>query len=162
MKDHSELLMRSFVGGINHHAQSGLMWNLVVDPQGNPKLPGATSCGKGCRGVAQVSADGAVQLNQERKHLSRLISSFFLKKPRDSHMFFVCWPRSLRHGARSESDPSERRKRPVWQTGRLRPLWRRRGCADRRRIRHRESERRRSESIQPRSDERVSIPFHHL
>lgn len=65
-----------FIGGINHHAQSGLMWNLVVDPQGNPKLPGATSCGKGCRGVAQVSADGTVQLNQERKHTA-LISLFY-------------------------------------------------------------------------------------
>lgn len=140
------------------------MWNLVVDPQGNPKLPGATSCGKGCRGVAQVSADGAVQLNQERKHLSRLVSSFFLKKPRDSHMFFVCWPRSLRHGARSKSHPPERRIRPVWHTRGLRPLWRR-GCgccADRRGIRHRTSERRRSESVQPRRDERVSIPFHLL
>ena len=41
------------------------MWNLLVDPQGNPKLPGASSCGDGCRGVAQVSTDGSVQLNQE-------------------------------------------------------------------------------------------------
>ena len=36
-----------------------------MDPQGNPKLPGASSCGDGCRGVAQVSPDGSVQLNQE-------------------------------------------------------------------------------------------------
>lgn len=139
MQDHSELspLMCRFVGGINHHAQSGLMWNLVVDPEGNPKLPGATSCGKGCRGVAQVSANGAVQLNQERKLLL-----FSIMKPYNPYIHIVYLPQSLRYGARSESHPSERRKRLVWQTDRLRPLWRRRGCVDRWRIRHRASERR--------------------
>ncbi|KAI5118210.1 hypothetical protein M0805_004700 [Coniferiporia weirii] len=54
-----------FIGGLQHWAQSGLMWNIAVDPEGNPKLPGATSCGNGCRGVVQISSDGKVQLNQE-------------------------------------------------------------------------------------------------
>ncbi|KAL5522943.1 hypothetical protein ACEPAF_1210 [Sanghuangporus sanghuang] len=54
-----------FIGGLKHWAQTGLMWNLVVDPEGNPKLPGASSCGNGCRGVVQIESDGKVQLNQE-------------------------------------------------------------------------------------------------
>ncbi|KAH8110045.1 glycoside hydrolase superfamily [Phellopilus nigrolimitatus] len=53
------------VGAATHWAQAGLMWNFAVDPQGNPKLPGATSCGEGCRGIVQVSSDGTTQLNQE-------------------------------------------------------------------------------------------------
>lgn len=42
------------------------MWNLVLDGNGNPKLPGTDSCANPpCRGVATVNNDGSYSLNQE-------------------------------------------------------------------------------------------------
>ncbi|KAJ7260891.1 glycoside hydrolase [Mycena haematopus] len=55
-----------FIGAITHNAQSGLMWNIALDGNGNPKLPGTDSCGgAGCRAIAQVNSDGTYSLNQE-------------------------------------------------------------------------------------------------
>lgn len=55
-----------FIGGINHNAATGLMWNIALDGNGNPKLPGTSSCGgPGCRAIAQVNSDGSYSLNQE-------------------------------------------------------------------------------------------------
>ena len=56
-----------FIVGLQHWAQSGLMWNFAANPQGGPKLSGATSCGTGCRGVVTISGSD-YQLNQECKH----------------------------------------------------------------------------------------------
>ncbi|THH09659.1 hypothetical protein EW145_g1844 [Phellinidium pouzarii] len=54
-----------FIGGPQHWSQSGLMWNLAVDTDGNPKLAGVTSCASGCRGVLQITSSGQSELSQE-------------------------------------------------------------------------------------------------
>ena len=41
------------------------MWNLALDASGQPMLPGANSCGGGCRPVVTVNSDGSYLLNQE-------------------------------------------------------------------------------------------------
>jgi hypothetical protein len=41
------------------------MWNLALDGNGNPILPGTNSCGGGCRGVVQINSDGSWSVNQE-------------------------------------------------------------------------------------------------
>ena len=42
------------------------MWNIALDGSGNPKLPGATSCGgPGCRPLVTVNSDGSYSWNQE-------------------------------------------------------------------------------------------------
>ncbi|KAL1725970.1 glycoside hydrolase family 30 protein [Schizophyllum commune] len=56
----------SFIGGVNHNAATGLMWNIALDGNGNPKLPSTNSCGgPGCRAIAQVNSDGSWSVNQE-------------------------------------------------------------------------------------------------
>ncbi|EED83900.1 hypothetical protein POSPLDRAFT_134943 [Postia placenta Mad-698-R] len=56
-----------FIGAVNHHARNAAMWNLALDGNGNPKLPGTTSCGGSdpCRGVITINSDGTYELNQE-------------------------------------------------------------------------------------------------
>ena len=41
------------------------MWNLALDGNGNPKLPGTNSCGTPCRPVVTVNSDGSWSVNQE-------------------------------------------------------------------------------------------------
>lgn len=53
------------MGSVERFAMSGLMWNIALDGNGNPKLPGTDSCGTGCRAVATVNGDGSYSLNQE-------------------------------------------------------------------------------------------------
>ncbi|KAA1474162.1 glycoside hydrolase [Dentipellis sp. KUC8613] len=55
-----------WIGAIEHNSHSGLMWNLALDGNGNPKLPGTTSCGgPGCRGIVTINSDGSYGLNEE-------------------------------------------------------------------------------------------------
>ncbi|KAL1663291.1 glycoside hydrolase family 30 protein [Schizophyllum commune] len=55
-----------FIGGVNHNAVSGLMWNIALDGNGEPKLPGTNSCGgSGCRAIVTVNSDGSWSVNQE-------------------------------------------------------------------------------------------------
>ncbi|KAL1740014.1 glycoside hydrolase family 30 protein [Schizophyllum fasciatum] len=55
-----------FIGAVNHNAATGLMWNIALDGNGNPKLPGTNSCGgPGCRAIVQVNSDGSWNVNQE-------------------------------------------------------------------------------------------------
>lgn len=44
-----------------------MMWNLALDPNGNPILPGTNSCGGGCQGVVTIS-NGQYTVNEECKH----------------------------------------------------------------------------------------------
>ena len=54
------------LGSVEHGSSSGLMWNIALDGNGNPKLPGTNSCGgPGCRGVVQINNDGSWSVNQE-------------------------------------------------------------------------------------------------
>ncbi|KAI0670921.1 glycoside hydrolase [Trametes maxima] len=54
-----------FTGSLNHGSSSGLLWNLALDGNGNPKLPGTSSCPKPCRPVVTVNSDGSYSFNQE-------------------------------------------------------------------------------------------------
>ncbi|TBU27192.1 glycoside hydrolase [Dichomitus squalens] len=54
-----------FVGGITHNSHNGLMWNLALDGNGSPMLPGTNSCGTPCRPVVTVNSDGSWSVNQE-------------------------------------------------------------------------------------------------
>lgn len=60
----------NLAGSIAHNSRSGLMWNIALDGNGGPKLPGTNSCGgPGCRGIVQVDLDGSYTINQECKAL---------------------------------------------------------------------------------------------
>ncbi|KAF8626655.1 hypothetical protein AX15_004746 [Amanita polypyramis BW_CC] len=55
-----------FIGSISRNSRSGLMWNIALDKNGGPKLPGTNSCGgPGCRGIVQINDDGSYAVNQE-------------------------------------------------------------------------------------------------
>ncbi|KAJ7709550.1 glycoside hydrolase superfamily [Mycena rosella] len=54
-----------FIGGPEHYAKSSMMWNIALDGNGKPMLPGATSCGTPCRGIVQINANGTYSFNQE-------------------------------------------------------------------------------------------------
>ncbi|KAF8641342.1 hypothetical protein AX16_010040 [Volvariella volvacea WC 439] len=55
-----------WVGSIERFSRSGLMWNLALDQNGNPKYPGTSSCGgPGCRPLITVRSDGSYTYNQE-------------------------------------------------------------------------------------------------
>ncbi|KAL4065635.1 glycoside hydrolase family 30 protein [Scleroderma yunnanense] len=54
-----------FIGSLTYGSSSGLMWNLALDGNGNPKLAGTNSCNPPCRGVVQVNSDGTWSPNQE-------------------------------------------------------------------------------------------------
>ncbi|KAF9558907.1 glycoside hydrolase family 30 protein [Agrocybe pediades] len=55
-----------WIGSLEHNSRSGLMWNIALDGNGNPKLPGTNSCGgSGCRPLVTVNGDGSYSFNQE-------------------------------------------------------------------------------------------------
>ncbi|KAF9531517.1 glucan endo-1,6-beta-glucosidase [Crepidotus variabilis] len=55
-----------WIGSLERNSQSGLMWNIALDGNGNPKLPGTNSCGgAGCRALVSVNSDGSYSFNQE-------------------------------------------------------------------------------------------------
>ncbi|OSD07331.1 glycoside hydrolase family 30 protein [Trametes coccinea BRFM310] len=54
-----------FIGSVTHSSKNGLMWNLALDGNGQPMLPGTTSCGTPCRPVVQVNSDGSFMYHQE-------------------------------------------------------------------------------------------------
>ena len=54
-----------FIGSPNYYAQTGAMWNLALDGDGAPKLPGTDSCGTPCRPVVTVNSNGTYNWNQE-------------------------------------------------------------------------------------------------
>ncbi|ESK96732.1 glycoside hydrolase family 30 protein [Moniliophthora roreri MCA 2997] len=62
-----------FIGSVEHGSSTGLMWNIALDGNGNPKLPGTNSCGgPGCRGVVQINNDGTWNVNQEFYAMAQL------------------------------------------------------------------------------------------
>lgn len=58
------------IGSVEHNSHTGLMWNLALDGNGQPMLPGTSSCGTPCRPVAQVNSDGTYMIHQECSSLS--------------------------------------------------------------------------------------------
>ncbi|EJT98616.1 glycoside hydrolase family 30 protein [Dacryopinax primogenitus] len=53
------------IGALTYYARSVILWNIALDGNGNPKLPGGDSCQDGCRAVVTVNSDGSYQFNQE-------------------------------------------------------------------------------------------------
>ncbi|KAJ7029706.1 glucan endo-1,6-beta-glucosidase [Mycena alexandri] len=47
------------------HQCSGLMFNIALDGNGQPMLPGTNSCGGECRELVTVNSDGSYSYNQE-------------------------------------------------------------------------------------------------
>ncbi|KAI0699329.1 glycoside hydrolase [Cerioporus squamosus] len=70
-----------FIGSIEHNSHNGLMWNLALDGNGSPKLPGTSSCGTPCRPVATVNSDGSWSVNQEFYSMAQASKAIL---PRDS------------------------------------------------------------------------------
>ncbi|KAH8818882.1 glycoside hydrolase [Flagelloscypha sp. PMI_526] len=54
-----------YIGAVNQNARSVLMWNIALDGNGEPRLPGTESCGSGCRPIVNVNSDGSWSVNQE-------------------------------------------------------------------------------------------------
>ncbi|KAF8209562.1 glucan endo-1,6-beta-glucosidase [Mycena galopus ATCC 62051] len=56
-----------WIGSLENYSQSGLMFNIALDGSGDPMLPGANSCGSGCRPIVTINGDGSYSYNQECK-----------------------------------------------------------------------------------------------
>lgn len=71
----------------------GLMWNIALDGNGNPKLPGTNSCSPvACRPLVTINSDGSFELNQECRSCDFLVSTIY-----DSCILqFTPWPRPQR------------------------------------------------------------------
>ncbi|KAJ7441552.1 glycoside hydrolase superfamily [Mycena latifolia] len=54
-----------WIGSLEHFAEVGLMFNLALDGNGEPSLPGTNSCASGCRPIVTVNSDGSFSYNQE-------------------------------------------------------------------------------------------------
>ncbi|KAJ7896681.1 glycoside hydrolase [Mycena olivaceomarginata] len=70
-----------WIGSLEHYSQSGLMFNLALDGNGNPKLPGTNSCGSGCRPLVTINGDGSYSYNQEFYSLAQASKAII---PKDS------------------------------------------------------------------------------
>ncbi|KAI9058259.1 glycoside hydrolase family 30 protein [Trametes sanguinea] len=70
-----------FIGAIEHNAHSGLMWNLALDGNGEPMLPGTNSCSPACRPVVTVNSDGSWSVNQEYYSMAQASKAIL---PRDA------------------------------------------------------------------------------
>ncbi|KAJ7432031.1 glucan endo-1,6-beta-glucosidase [Mycena galericulata] len=68
-----------WIGSIEHYAQSGLMFNIALDADGNPKLPGTNSCPSGCRPIVTVNIDGSYSYNQEFYALAQAFKAILPK-----------------------------------------------------------------------------------
>ncbi|KAJ7738728.1 glucan endo-1,6-beta-glucosidase [Mycena metata] len=54
-----------WIGSLEHYSQAGLMFNIALNGNGQPMLPGTNSCGGGCRALVTVNSDGSYSYNQE-------------------------------------------------------------------------------------------------
>ncbi|TFK70756.1 glycoside hydrolase [Pluteus cervinus] len=71
-----------WIGSIERFSRIGLMWNLVLDGNGNPKTPGTNSCGgPGCRALATVNSDGSFSYNQEFYSMAQASKAIIPKDP---------------------------------------------------------------------------------
>jgi len=58
-------IIHSYIGSVNYGAKAVLMWNIALDGNGQPQLPGSGSCqNPPCRGVVTIN-DGSFTLNEE-------------------------------------------------------------------------------------------------
>ncbi|KAJ7435971.1 glycoside hydrolase family 30 protein [Mycena galericulata] len=54
-----------WIGSLEQFSGVGLMYNLALDGNGQPSLPGTDSCASGCRPIVTVNSDGSFEYNQE-------------------------------------------------------------------------------------------------
>ncbi|KAL6302008.1 glycoside hydrolase superfamily [Sparassis latifolia] len=54
-----------YFGAPNYWAKTAAMWNLALDGNGNPMLPGSNSCSPPCRPIVTVNSNGSYSYNQE-------------------------------------------------------------------------------------------------
>ncbi|KAJ7466148.1 glycoside hydrolase family 30 protein [Mycena galericulata] len=54
-----------WIGSLEQFSGVGLMFNLALDGNGEPSLPGTNSCASGCRPIVTVNSDGSFEYNQE-------------------------------------------------------------------------------------------------
>lgn len=98
-----------FIGSIEYHSHTALMWNIAGDSSGGPKLPGTNSCSNpGCRPVVTVNDNGTYNLNQECT--SRRVAFISLSVIAFDFIFVL---NSLCNGPGFESDHPERRGRAL-------------------------------------------------
>ncbi|OJT15176.1 Endo-1,6-beta-D-glucanase [Trametes pubescens] len=71
-----------FIGSVNRGSSGALMWNLALDGNGSPKLPGAGSCSTACRAVVTVNSDGSYAFNQEYYSMAQASKAVL---PRDTN-----------------------------------------------------------------------------
>jgi len=54
------------IGSVQYWSKSAMLWNLALDGNGLPTLPGTDSCSPpGCRGVATINSNSTWMLNEE-------------------------------------------------------------------------------------------------
>lgn len=70
-----------WIGSLDHYSKSGLMWNIALDGNGNPKLPGSNSCQPPCRALVNVNSDGSYSYNQEFISMAHVAKATIPKDP---------------------------------------------------------------------------------
>ena len=99
----------SWIGALERNSRTGLMWNIALDGNGGPELPGTDSCsGRGCRALVTVNDDGSYVLNQECAFC--LVNSLSTR-PRYSDM-----SGSLFDGASIQGHHPKRSRWAIWET----------------------------------------------
>ncbi|KAJ6566886.1 glycoside hydrolase family 30 protein [Mycena capillaripes] len=68
-----------WIGSLEHYSQAGLRFNIALDGDGNPMLPGTNSCGSGCRPLVTVNSDGSYSYNQEFYSLAQVSKAIIPK-----------------------------------------------------------------------------------
>ncbi|KAJ6491902.1 glucan endo-1,6-beta-glucosidase [Mycena sanguinolenta] len=68
-----------WIGSLEHYSQSGLMFNVALDGNGLPILPGTNSCPSGCRPLATINSDGSYSYNQEFYSLAQVSKAIIPK-----------------------------------------------------------------------------------
>lgn len=66
------------IGSLQYWSSIVGLWNLALNGEGQPELPGSNSCNSGnpgCRGVVTVNSDGSYSVNQECESLFIVIST---------------------------------------------------------------------------------------
>ncbi|KAJ6452494.1 glucan endo-1,6-beta-glucosidase [Mycena sanguinolenta] len=70
-----------WIGSLENFAGVGLMFNLALDGNGSPSLPGTSSCASGCRPIVTVNSDGSFSYNQEFYSMAQASKAIIPKDP---------------------------------------------------------------------------------
>ncbi|KAI8994205.1 glycoside hydrolase [Trametes punicea] len=70
-----------FIGALEHNSHTGLMWNLALDGNGQPMLPGTNSCSPACRPVVTINNNGSWTVNQEFYSMAQASKAILPRDP---------------------------------------------------------------------------------